>query len=72
MSYTCYLDGVEWPTPEKLTVKIKGQNETITLLNEGEINFLRVPGLTEIVVRLPCLCFLPPGHRSITLASLRS
>ena len=50
MSYTCYLDGVEWPTPEKLTVKIKGQNETITLLNEGEINFLRVPGLTEIVV----------------------
>lgn len=50
MSYTCYLNGVAWPTPEKLTVKIKGQNKTLTLLNEGEINFLRAPGLTEIVV----------------------
>lgn len=50
MSYTCYLNGVQWPTPEKLTVKIKGQNKTLTLLNEGEINFLRAPGLTEIVV----------------------
>lgn len=50
MSYTCYLNGVQWPTPEKLTVKIKGQNKTLILLNEGEINFLRAPGLTEIVV----------------------
>lgn len=50
MSYTCYLNGVQWPTPEKLTVKIKGQNKTLILLNEGEVNFLREPGLTEIVV----------------------
>lgn len=50
MSYTCYLNGVEWPTPAKLTVKIKGQNKALTLLNEGEINFLRAPGLSEIVV----------------------
>ena len=26
MSYSCYLGGVEWPTPAKLTVKIKGKN----------------------------------------------
>ena len=57
MSYSCYLGGVEWPTPAKLTVKIKGKNKTLTLLNEGEINFLRTPGLSEIVlpVTLPML-----------------
>ena len=50
MSYACYLAGVQMPTPAKLTVKIKNKNKTLILLNEGEINFLRTPGLTEIVV----------------------
>lgn len=50
MSYSCYLDGVNMPTPAKMTVKIKGKNKTLILLNEGEINFLRTPGLTELVV----------------------
>lgn len=50
MSYTCYLGGAVWPTPEKLQVKIKGKNKTLVLLNEGEVNFLRAPGLTEITV----------------------
>lgn len=62
MSYSCYLGGVEWPTPAKLTVKIKGQNKTLTLLNEGEINFLRAPGLTEIVV--PFTLSMLSGTRS--------
>ena len=52
MSYTCYLGGMEVPTPAKLTVKIKGKNKTLVLLNEGAINFLRTPGLTEITVPL--------------------
>lgn len=52
MSYTCYLGDMEVPTPAKLTVKIKGKNKTLVLLNEGEINFLRTPGLTEITVPL--------------------
>lgn len=52
MSYTCYLGGLEVPTPAKLTVKVKGQNKTLILLNQGEINFLRSPGLTEITVPL--------------------
>lgn len=53
MSYNCYLGGVQMPvTPSKLTVKIKGQNKTLELLNEGEINFLRAPGLTEITLPL--------------------
>lgn len=35
-------------TPAKLTVKIKGNNKTITLANGGDLNLLRAPGLTEI------------------------
>ena len=53
MSYTCYLGGVEVPIPAKLTVKIKNKNKTLILLNEGEINFLRSPGLSAIVLPLP-------------------
>ncbi len=53
MPYKCYLGGVQMPeTPGKLTIKIKGNNKTVNLLNEGEINFLRAPGLTEIKVPL--------------------
>lgn len=29
-------------------MKIKGKNKTLTLVNDGEINFLKAPGLTEI------------------------
>lgn len=47
--YSFFIDGVELPiAPQKLTVKIKGNNKTLTLINEGDINFLRAPGLTEI------------------------
>ncbi len=53
MSYQCYLFGELMPeTPGKLTVRIKGKNKTLELLNEGEINFLRTPGLTEITLPL--------------------
>ena len=33
MSYSCYLGGMEVPTPAKLTVKVKGKNKTLILLN---------------------------------------
>ena len=53
MSYKCYLFGELMPqTPAKLSVKISGKNTTVTLLNEGEINFLKYPGLTEIPLPL--------------------
>lgn len=53
MSYNCYLFGELMPqTPAKLSVKISGKNTTVTLLNEGEINFLKYPGLTEITLPL--------------------
>ena len=51
--YKCYLDGVLMPeTPAKLNIKVKGKNQTLVLLNEGEINFLMAPGLTEITLPL--------------------
>lgn len=49
--YSFYLGGMKFPiTPSELEVKIKGANKTLTLANEGEINFLRTPGLTEVEV----------------------
>ena len=62
MSYACYLGGVELPTPAKLTVKIKNKNKTLILLDEGEVNFLRAPGLSEIV--LPLTLPMLTGSRS--------
>lgn len=62
MSYACYLAGVQMPTPAKLTVKVKNKNKTLILLNEGEINFLRTPGLTEITV--PLVLPMLGGERS--------
>ena len=50
--YKCFLGGIELPTPAKLTVKIKGQNQTMTLLNGTEINILKSPGLSQISLPL--------------------
>ena len=47
--YSFYFGSTLLPiTPQKLTTKIKGNNKTLTLVNEDDINFLRSPGLTEI------------------------
>ena len=47
--YSFFFDDMQLPvTPSKLSVKIKCNNKTLTLVNEGDINFLRSPGLTEI------------------------
>jgi hypothetical protein len=47
--YDFYLDKIRLPVaPQKLTVKITGQNKTVVLINEGEINILKKAGLTEI------------------------
>ncbi|BCI60645.1 peptidoglycan-binding protein [Solibaculum mannosilyticum] len=35
-------------TPSSLSIKIKNQNKTITLINDGEVNILKTPGLTEV------------------------
>lgn len=47
--YSFYFGNMLLPvTPQKLSLKIKGSNKTLALINEGEISFLRSPGLTEI------------------------
>lgn len=49
MAYRLYLDGVLFPvTPSKVTVKINGKNEKVTLINEGEATLLKSPGLTDV------------------------
>ena len=47
--YQFYMDGVLLPvTPKSMTLKISNQNETITLINEGEVNIAKRPGLSKI------------------------
>ncbi len=47
--YDFYLGKCLLPiAPPKLTVKINNANETVTLINQGEINILKKAGLTEI------------------------
>ena len=49
MAYYVYLGKTLCPVaPSKLELKISGQNKTITLINEGEVNILKKAGLTEI------------------------
>ena len=49
MAYHVYLGDTELPVPpEKIDLKISGNNKTLTLINDGEINLLKVPGLSEI------------------------
>lgn len=48
-NYKFYLSGILLPVnPQKLTVKYKSNNKTETLINCGEINVLKTPGLTEM------------------------
>lgn len=47
--YEFYLNGALLPvTPSSLTVKIANQNKTVNLINEGEYNIIKLPGLSKI------------------------
>ena len=49
MAYDFYLDKCLLPVPpSKLEIKQKGQNKSLNLINEGEINLLKSPKLKEI------------------------
>lgn len=49
--YEMYIGKVLFPvTPGKATIKVNGQNKTITLINEGEVNLIKTPGLTDIEI----------------------
>lgn len=47
--YYFYLDKILLPVvPSKLQLKISNKNKTMTLIDTGEINILKTPGLTDI------------------------
>lgn len=47
--YQVYIDGIELPiAPKTIQTKINGNNKTVNLINEGEVNILKLPGLTDI------------------------
>lgn len=49
MAYDFYMDKCLLPiAPEKLEIKINGDNETVTMINEGEINILKAASLTDV------------------------
>lgn len=49
MGYDVYLGNCLLPVPpEKIATKVNGNNKTITLINDGEINILKKAGLTDI------------------------
>lgn len=51
--YNLYINDILFPVPPpKMTVKINNSNKTLTLINEGEINILKTPGLTDITFKL--------------------
>ena len=51
MAYYMYIEKVLFPiTPGKLSIKIGNNNKTITLINEGEVNLIKTPGLTDITI----------------------
>lgn len=50
-TYEMYMRNILFPvTPGKMSVKINGANKTVTLINEGEVNLIKTPGLTEITI----------------------
>lgn len=49
MAYDFYMDAMLLPVaPSKLTISIDNKNKTLMLINDGEVNILKKPGLTDI------------------------
>lgn len=54
MPYAMYITGsdgkpVRFPVaPAKINIKVNNQNKTLTLINEGEVNLIKSPGLKDI------------------------
>ena len=49
MAYDFYIGNCLLPIPpKKLQIKIKNANKTVTLINEGQINILKTPELSDV------------------------
>lgn len=50
-TYEMYIEKILFPvTPGKMTIKVNGKNKAVTLINEGEVNLIKTPGLSEISI----------------------
>lgn len=70
--YHVYIAGMELPvTPSKITATINNQNETVNLINEGEVNILKQPGLTSfsVPILLPAMPYTF-SNNSIDIATM--
>ena len=66
--YYFYMGSVLLPiAPEKFTLKIGNANKTMTLINEGEINFIREAKLTELEfdVLIPAVQYSFANHPNV-------
>lgn len=65
--YDVYIDKLLLPVaPQKIDMQVNNQNKTINLINEGEVNVLKQPGLTTV-----SFTFLVP-HTSYPFASYKN
>lgn len=49
MSYYFFMGKTQLPVaPGKMQLKINNKNKTLNLINDGEVNILKTPGLTEV------------------------
>lgn len=49
MAYSFYLDNIILPiAPSKFSISIQNKNKTVELINDKQINILKLPGLTDI------------------------
>ena len=70
MAYHFYLGNMLLPiAPEKFTLKINNANQTYTLINEGEINVLKTPGLTDIEFDAEALLWQTVVNRIVSPSS---
>lgn len=47
--YNFFMDDLQLPiAPSELSISVSNKNETVTLMNDGEVNILKKPGLTEV------------------------
>ncbi|MBP2635559.1 MAG: hypothetical protein H6Q72_1466 [Firmicutes bacterium] len=75
MAYYFFLNDVMLPVPpEKMNLKINNKNRTINLINEGEVNIIKTPGLTEISfdARLPNVSYPFANYDTSLIDSLGS
>ena len=74
MAYSFYLDGIRLPIPPgSMALKVKNQNKTISLINDGEVSVLKSHGLTEVsfdfllpLLEAPVYAVYPDGFKPAT------